>query len=82
MWRRGGEESGGVQGPFLCVSGVRCLNHGTQLSILGHFPYPGHQATDCLNRDIPSTLPNIVSSSSAHNCSHPVLAPLHIVLRL
>ena len=80
--RRGDGKSGGVQGPFLCVSGVRYLNYGTQLLILGRFPCPWHQATDCPNRDIPSTLPNTVSSSSACSCTQPILAPLHIVLLL
>ena len=79
---RGDRDWRGVRGPFLCVSCVQGLNCGTQLSIPGHSPCPWHQATDCPNRDIPSTLPNIVSSSSAHRYTHPVLTPLHIALLL
>ena len=69
-------------GPFLCVSGVLGLDYGTQLSALGRCSYPWHQATDCLNQGIPSTLPNTVSSSSAHSCAHLTLVPLRIVLLL
>ena len=71
-----------VQWPFLYVSWVRDLNYGTQLSVPGCSPYPWHQATDCPNQGIPSTLPNIVVSSRAHKCAHPILAPLRIVLLL
>ena len=58
------------------------MNCETQLSVLGRCPYPWHQATDCPNRDIPSILPDIASSSSARDCAHPTLAPLRIVLLL
>ena len=81
-WKRGGRECEDVRGPFLCVSRVRGLNHGTQLSIPERSPCLWHQATDCPNWGTPSTLPNTVSSSSAHSCAHPVLAPLRIVLPL
>ena len=81
-WRGEGKGQGDVQGPFLCVSGVRGLNYGTQLLVPGHSPYPWHQATDCPNQDTPSILPGIVSSSSAHGCTHLTLAPLCIVLLL
>ena len=64
------------------MSGVRCLNYGTQLSVLKRSSCPWHQATDYPNWGIPSTLPDTVSSSSAHSCAHPTLAPLHIVLPL
>ena len=81
--RRGeGKEWGDVQGPFLCVSGVHGLNHGTQLLVLGHSPYPWHQATDCPNQGTLSILPSIASFSSARDCAHPTLAPLCIVLLL
>ena len=80
--RRGNGEREDVLGPFLCVSGVRDLNYETQLSVPGRSPCPWHQATDCLNQGTPSTLPSIVSSSSAHSGAHPVLAPLRIVLLL
>ena len=80
--RRGSEEHVDIQRPFLCVSGVLGLNYGTQLSILGHSPCPWHQATDCPDRGIPSTLPNTVSSSSAHGYVRLELAPLRIVLLL
>ena len=62
------------------MSQVWGLNRETQLSVPGCSPCPRHQATDCLNRDIPSTLPNIASSSSAHRYAYLTLAPLHIVL--
>ena len=71
-----------VQWPFLCVSWVRGLNHGTQLSIPGCSPCPWYQPTDCLNQGIPSILPDIVVFPSTHKCAHPILAPLHIVLLL
>ena len=58
------------------------MNYETQLLALGRCPYPWHQATDCPNQSITSTLLNIASFSSAHSCVHPVLAPLHIVLLL
>ena len=74
---KGGLED--VAGHFLCVSRVRDLNHETQLLVPERSPYPRHQATDCPNQGTPSILPNIASSSSAHDCTHPVLAPLHIV---
>ena len=64
------------------MSGVRGLNYETQLLVPECSPYLWHQATDCPNWGIPSTLPNTVSSSSAHSCTHPILAPLHIVLLL
>ena len=79
---KGDEEPEDVLGLLLYVSGVRGLNYGTQLLVPGRSPCPGHQATDCLSRDTPSTLLGIASSSSAHNGAHPALVPLRIVLRL
>ena len=78
----GNGEHEDVLGLFLCVSEVRSLNCETQLLVPECSPYLWHQATDCPNRDILSTLPNTASSSSAHSCAHPALAPLHIVLLL
>ena len=79
---RGDESREDVQLSFLCVSWVRSSKHETQLLIPGCSPCLWCQPTDCPNQGIPSTLPNTVSSSSAHTDTHPVLAPLHIVLRL
>ena len=64
------------------MNGICSLNYGTQLLVPERSPYSWHQATDCPNRGIPSTLPNTVSSSSTHSCTHPTLAPLCIVLPL
>ena len=64
------------------MSRVRGLNYGTQLLVPGRSPYPWHQATDCPNQGTPSILLDIVSSSSARGCAHPILAPLRIVLPL
>ena len=64
------------------MSWVQGLNCETQLLVPGHSPCPWHQATDCPNRGIRSTLPSTVSSSSDHRYAHPTLAPLHIVLLL
>ena len=64
------------------MSRVCGLNYETQLSVLGRSPCPWHQATDCPNRGILSTLPNTASSSSARGCAHPILVLLRIVLLL
>ena len=61
------------------MSWVQSLNYETQLLPLGCSPYPWHQPTDCPNLGIPSTLPDIVASSSAHGYVHLGLAPLCIV---
>ena len=71
-----------IQEPLLCVSWSWDLNCETQLLVPGRSPCPWRQATDCPNQGIPSTLPSIASSSSAHRYTHPVLAPLCIVLLL
>ena len=64
------------------MCGVRDSNYGTQLLVPGRSPCPWHQATDCLNRDIPSILPSTASFSSARSCARLVFAPLRIVLLL